>query len=261
MMGCGESELESAEGEEAVAAPGPPPEPRAPEPRAPVPEPGLDLSPRPESPELPRRSPGCRKGRADRRGGARKGRQVRFRLAPTSPGRSEPPAAAAPSEKPAAPQELEAPALQSSLALGLELQAARAAAGGQFDAAKAVEEQLRKSFQTRCGLEESVTEGLNVPRSKRLFRDLVSLQVPEEQVLSAALREKLALLPPQARAPPPKEPPGAGPDMTILCNPETLFYESPHLTLAGLPPLRLQLRPRPSEDTFLMHRTLRRWEA
>jgi hypothetical protein len=45
------------------------------------------------------------------------------------------------------------------LALSLELQAARAAAAGQFDAAKAVEEQLRKSFQTRCGLEESVTEG------------------------------------------------------------------------------------------------------
>lgn len=43
-----------------------------------------------------------------------------------------------------------------------------------------------------------------MPRSKRLFRDLVSLQVPEEQVLNAALREKLALLPPQARVPPPK---------------------------------------------------------
>ncbi|XP_047635641.1 protein phosphatase 1 regulatory subunit 35 isoform X1 [Phacochoerus africanus] len=270
MMGCRESELESVEGGEALAAPGPPPTPRAPEPGAPVPEPGLDLSlslslsPRSESPghRRPDCSPGRRKGRADRRGGARKGRQVRFRLAPPSPVRSEPPpAAAAPNEKPAASQDLGAPAQQSSLALSLELQAARAAARGQFDAAKAVEEQLRKSFQTRCGLEESVAEGLNVPRSKRLFRDLVSLQVPEEQVLKAALREKLALLPPQARAPPPKEPPGPGPDMTILCDPETLFYESPHLTLEGLPPLRLQLRPRPSEDTFLMHRTLRRWEA
>uniref|UniRef100_A0A8C6AKI5 Protein phosphatase 1 regulatory subunit 35 n=1 Tax=Monodon monoceros TaxID=40151 RepID=A0A8C6AKI5_MONMO len=268
MMVCEESELESVEGGEAVADPGPPPEPRAPVPGAPVPEPGLDLSlslsPLSESPGRGRSncSPGRRKGRADRRGGARKGRQVRFRLAPPSPVRSEPPpAAAAPSEKLAAPQDLGTPAQQSSLALSFELQAARAAAGGQFDAAKAVEEQLRKSFQTRCSLEESVAEGLNVPRSKRLFRDLVSLQVPEEQVLNAALREKLALLPPQARAPPPKEPPGPGPDMTILCDPETLFYESPHLTLEGLPPLRLQLRPRPSEDTFLMHRTLRRWEA
>lgn len=188
-MGCGEAELELAEGEEALAAPGPPPEPRAPEPRAPVPEPGLDLSlsSRSETPERPTCCPGQRKGRADRRGGARKGRQVswgkglvaslhtsprppihrpalcsqvRFRLAPLSPVRSEPPpAAAAPSEKPAAPQDLGAPAQQSSLALSLELQAARAAAGGQFDAAKAVEEQLRKSFQTRCGLEESVAEG------------------------------------------------------------------------------------------------------
>ncbi|XP_037362870.1 protein phosphatase 1 regulatory subunit 35 [Talpa occidentalis] len=262
MMGCGDSELKSVRGGETVAAPGPPPAPRAPDPGAPVPEPGLDLSlsPQPESPARSRCSPPGRKGPADRRGGARKGRQVRFHLAPPCPVPLEPPpAAAARSEKPAV-QDLGAPAQQSSLALSLELQAARAAAGGQFDAAKAVEEQLRKSFQTRCGLEESVAEGLNVPRSKRLFRDLVSLQVPEEQVLNAALREKLALLP-QARALSPKEPPGPGPDMTILCDPETLFYESPHLTLDGLPPLRLQLRSRPSEDTFVMHRTLRRWEA
>lgn len=58
-----------------------------------------------------------------------------------------------------APQDLGAPAQHSSLALSLELQAARAAAAGQFDAAKAVEEQLRKSFQTRCIMEESVAEG------------------------------------------------------------------------------------------------------
>uniref|UniRef100_I3MA06 Protein phosphatase 1 regulatory subunit 35 n=1 Tax=Ictidomys tridecemlineatus TaxID=43179 RepID=I3MA06_ICTTR len=317
MRGCGESELKFVEGEEAVESPGPPPEPRAQEPRAPVPEPGLDLSLSPRG----GRSAGVGLGEGAwppscRRPG------VRFHLAPPSPVRPEPLSpAAAPSDKPAAPQELEAPARQSSMALSLELQAARAASMGQFDATKAVEEQLRKSFQIRCGLEDSVAEGelgerpvgrgslsegasltptpsalsgLNVPRSKRLFRDLVSLQVPEEQVLNAALREKLALLPPQARAPPPKvkgpglgldlgspvladspssqpvtllwprlqqEPPGPGPDMTILCDPGTLFYESPHLTLDGLPPLRLQPRPRPSEDTFLMHRTLRRWEA
>ncbi|KAL6034920.1 hypothetical protein STEG23_029346 [Scotinomys teguina] len=249
----------SMEGEEAVEAPGPVPEPRAPEP-----EPGLDLSlspsPLPESPEQRGSSPGRRKGR---RGGSRRGRQVRFRLAPSSPVRPEPlHAPGAPSDDPATPHELQAPALRSSLALSLELQNARAAvASGQFDASKAVEEQLRKSFQTRCVLEETVAEGLNVPRSKRLYRDLVSLQVPEEQVLNAALREKLAMVPPQPRAPPPKEVLGQGPDMTMLCNPDSLCYESPHLTVDELPTLRLQARPRPSEDTFLMHRMLRRWEA
>ncbi|XP_032463048.1 protein phosphatase 1 regulatory subunit 35 isoform X2 [Phocoena sinus] len=173
MMGCEESELESVEEGEAVADPGPPPEPRAPVPGAPVPEPGLDLSlslsPLSESPgrRWSNLSPGRRKGRADRRGGARKGRQVRFRLAPPSPVRCEPPpAAAAPSEKLAAPQDLGTPAQQSSLALSFELQAARAAAGGQFDAAKAVEEQLRKSFQTRCSLEESVAEGATWARAR-----------------------------------------------------------------------------------------------
>ncbi|XP_048224188.1 protein phosphatase 1 regulatory subunit 35 [Perognathus longimembris pacificus] len=272
MMDCGESELESLGGGDALAAPGPPPEPRAPEPLVPVPEPGLDLSLSPQSvsPDPRSPSPGRRKGRAGRRGAARRGRQVRFRLAPPFPTRPEPPvaaaataaaAAAAAAAAPSEAHELEAPAPRSSLALSAELQAARATASGQFDAAKAVEEQLRKSFQTRCGLGESVAEGLNVPRSKRLFRDLVSLQVPEEQVLGAALREKLALLPPQAQAPPPKEPSGLGPDMTVLCDLDTLCYESPHLSQDGLPPLRLQARPRPSEDTFLMHRTLRRWEA
>ncbi|XP_051017905.1 protein phosphatase 1 regulatory subunit 35 [Acomys russatus] len=259
MMGYEACELESMEGEEAVEVPGPPPEPRAPEPRAPEPEPGLDLSlspsPLPESPERRDGSPGRRKGR---RGGRRRGRQVRFHLAPSSPARSEPLG-----DDPAASHELETPTLQSSLALSLELQNARAAiAGGHFDASKAVEEQLRKSFQTRCVLEETVAEGLNVPRSKRLYRDLVSLQVPEKQVLNAALREKLAMLPPpQPRAPPPKEVLGSGPDITMLCSPDSLCYESPHLTVEGLPALRLQARTRPSEDTFLMHRMLRRWEA
>ncbi|XP_055476629.1 protein phosphatase 1 regulatory subunit 35 [Psammomys obesus] len=225
MMGYGASSSESTEGEEAVEAPGPPPEPRAPEPRAPEPEPGLDLSlspsPLPESPKRRDGGPGRRKGR---RGGSRRGRQV-------SGGEAR-----------------------------LELRSARAAAA-HFDAARAVEERLRKSFRARCALEETVAEGLNVPRSRRLYRDLVSLQVPEEQVLSAALQEKLAMLPPQPRAPPPKEVLTPGPDMTMLCNPDSLCYESPHLAVDALPALRLQARPRPSEDTFLMHRMLRRWEA
>lgn len=56
-----------------------------------------------------------------------------------------------------------------------------------------------------------------MPRSKRLYRDLVSLQVPEEQVLNAALREKLAMLPPQPRAPPPKVMEGIqGPELLSL---------------------------------------------
>ncbi|CAD7681241.1 unnamed protein product [Nyctereutes procyonoides] len=98
--------------------------------------------------------------------------------------------------------------------------------GSQLERHVGQEKQLALSWDL---LPDIVAEGLNGPHSKRLFRDLVSLQVPEEQVLNAALKEKLALLPPQAR-------------------------ESPHLTLDGLSPLHL-LWPRPSEDTFLMHRS------
>ncbi|XP_060223915.1 protein phosphatase 1 regulatory subunit 35 isoform X2 [Meriones unguiculatus] len=158
MMGYGASSSESTEGEEAVEAPGPPPEPRVPEPRAPEPEPGLDLSlspsPLPESPQRRDGGPGRRKGR---RGGSRRGRQVRFLLAPRASGGPEP-AAAAPGDGPAAPHELEAPGLQSSLALSLELRSARAAAA-HFDAARAVEQRLRTSFRARCALEETVAEG------------------------------------------------------------------------------------------------------
>lgn len=89
MLGYGASELGSMEGEEAVEAPGPAPEPRAPEPRAPEPEPGLDLSlspsPLPESPERRGGSPGRRKGR---RGGGRRGRQVSGGVARPPAGRA-----------------------------------------------------------------------------------------------------------------------------------------------------------------------------
>lgn len=94
MMGFGTSALESIESEEALEAPGPPPEPRAPEPRAPEPEPGLDLSlspsPLPESPKQRKNSPGQRKGR---RGGSRRGRQV-------SSVKARPPARRAPRNPP-----------------------------------------------------------------------------------------------------------------------------------------------------------------
>lgn len=83
MMGCEESEIKLVKREEAVVAPGPPPEPRALDPGAPEPEPGLDLSlsPRSESPERQTRSPRRRKWGANQRGGARKGRQVSWRKA------------------------------------------------------------------------------------------------------------------------------------------------------------------------------------
>lgn len=72
--------------------------------------------------------------------------------------------------------------------MSLELRDARAAVvGGRFDASKAVEEQLRKSFQTRCALEESVAEGEE--------------DRPAPPRPAAALWERGAALTPASRAP------------------------------------------------------------
>uniref|UniRef100_A0A6I8NZ91 Protein phosphatase 1 regulatory subunit 35 C-terminal domain-containing protein n=1 Tax=Ornithorhynchus anatinus TaxID=9258 RepID=A0A6I8NZ91_ORNAN len=165
-----------------------------PEPRgavAPRPEPGLDLSLSPRTSPGPSPEPPCMGILRPRGGGGGgKRRQVRFLLDPR-PSRD---ASAEPGPEPGSPA---APELHSSLGLQLQLQRAAAQeADDEFDALRAAEEQLRTSFLTRCGLDGSLAEGLNVPRSRRLFRDLVSLQVPEEAVLSEALRERLALLPP-----------------------------------------------------------------
>lgn len=41
---------------------------------------------------------------------------------------------------------------------------------------------------------------MNIPREQQLYRGLVSLQVPEEEVLSSAVQEKLVLAGPQPGA-------------------------------------------------------------
>ncbi|XP_001371934.3 protein phosphatase 1 regulatory subunit 35 [Monodelphis domestica] len=251
-----------------LGAPGVEPEPFA---SKPEPEPGLDLSlsPGSRSPEQPCSILRREGARAEGRRGRQRARQVRFHLA--SPGQS-PSSRASPSqgklstgellEKCEALTSLESPGLQSTLALGQQLESVReATALGQFDALKAAGEQLKSSFLSRCEMEENISEGLNVPRSQRLYRDLVSLQVPKEQVLNAALMERLALLPPQPQVPPHKEVPAAGPELSILCDPQSLAHESPHLILEGFPLLKLRPQPHPAEDTFLMHQTLRRWDT
>ncbi|XP_036624427.1 protein phosphatase 1 regulatory subunit 35 [Trichosurus vulpecula] len=255
-----------------VGAAGIEPEPFA---SKPEPEPGLDLSlspsPGPRSPEPP-----CsilRLGGARSRGrrGRQRERQVRFHLASPSPPSSSsvsPPRGKLPTNEPLEECEalahLVAPGLQSTLVLGQQLESLReVTALGQFDALKAAEQQLKSSFLSRCEMEENVSEGLNMPRSQRLYKDLVSLQVPKEQVLNAALMERLALLPPQPQVPihKIKEVPAAGPELSILCDPQSLARESPHLILEGFPLLKLKPQTRPAEDTFLMHQTLRRWDT
>ncbi|CAM2110594.1 unnamed protein product [Caretta caretta] len=152
--------------------------------------------------------------------------------------------------------DLAAPQLLTSLALGEEVQAA---ARQGFDAHRAAQELLATSFLARCSVEGKAAAGMNIPREQQLYQGLVSLQVPAEEVLSSALREKLSLLPSQPE--PHREPDPGGPDLLMFYEPLELFAETPYLGVEGLPPLRLQPHVRPPASAFLMFRKVQQWEA
>ncbi|KAL8177024.1 UNVERIFIED_CONTAM: hypothetical protein K2H54_040939 [Gekko kuhli] len=100
---------------------------------------------------------------------------------------------------------------------------------------------------------------MNIPREQQLYQGLVSLQVPEEEVLCSAVQEKLALAGPRPEGR--KEPASEGPDLMAFYNPEELFTETPFLEVEGLPPLERKPRTRDPAATFLMYRKLRQWDS
>ncbi|XP_070586270.1 protein phosphatase 1 regulatory subunit 35 isoform X2 [Erythrolamprus reginae] len=186
-------------------------------------------------------------------------RHVRFRMAEQKEG----PPRGAPARRshrspPATHHQLGAPLPHSSLALGAEVQATRMQA---FDARQAAEQLVRSSFVARCAKEARVGEGLNIPREQQLYRGLISLQVPADEVLSSAVQERLALVHyhPEDR----KEAgaAGDGPDLMTFYRPWELFTETPFLEVGGLPPLKLQARRRHPATTFLMYRKLQQWDS
>ncbi|XP_020655470.3 protein phosphatase 1 regulatory subunit 35 [Pogona vitticeps] len=154
------------------------------------------------------------------------------------------------------PAPLAVPVPHSTLALGAEVQAAREQG---FNAQQAAEELVQRSFVTRCAVEARVSEGVNIPRDQQLYHGLVSLHVPEEELLSSVVQEKLALVRhrPEAR----QEAHGTGPDLLAFYNPEELFTETPYLEVEGLPPLKLQPQTRDPSTTFFMYRKLHQWDS
>ncbi|XP_054851179.1 protein phosphatase 1 regulatory subunit 35 [Eublepharis macularius] len=195
-------------------------------------------------------------------------RQVRFRLdsgeeeggGPELPGQAAESLAgvlAREDWRPEPPRGLGAPVLHSSAALGAEVRAAREQA---FDARQAARQRLRSSFVARCAAEARVGEGMNIPREQQLYQGLVSLQVPAEELVSSAVREKLALTGPrlpEAR----KEAACKGPDLLAFYDPEELFTETAFLDVEGLPPLEPKPRTRDAAATFVMYRKLRQWDS
>ncbi|XP_062904887.1 protein phosphatase 1 regulatory subunit 35 isoform X1 [Mobula hypostoma] len=126
------------------------------------------------------------------------------------------------------------PEYNTSLALGQELQQLKAAS---FDAKKAAADQLKRSLVTRQCMEGKVTEGLNVPKDQLRYRGLVSLEVPVDEVLNVAVREKMQLVKPRVE----NKQPTVGveaPDLMVFYRASELLVEEPHLSVDGLPPLK-----------------------
>ncbi|XP_062994732.1 protein phosphatase 1 regulatory subunit 35 isoform X2 [Elgaria multicarinata webbii] len=253
------------------------------------PPPSQSLSPDPEVALTPERScTGRAGGGILRRPRQQKlpRRQVRFRLgsipeelrrSSLDPSRevgkaqsisssSSPPVAITPKTEPGrgssgdgwhqSPNMLTTPIPHSTLALGAEVQAVRAQ---EFDARQAAEELVQRSFVARCAVGARVGEGMNIPRDQQLYQGLVSLHVPEEELLSSAVQEQLLLV--RHRTEPRKELDCAGPDLLAFYHPEELFTESPFLEVEGLPALKLQPRTRDPATTFFMYRKLQQWDS
>ncbi|XP_032092717.1 protein phosphatase 1 regulatory subunit 35 [Thamnophis elegans] len=180
-------------------------------------------------------------------------RHVHFRIAEPAAEEKEPRGAPARSRSPPAPHQLGAPLPHSSLALGAEVRATRQQA---FDARQAAEQLVQRSFVARCAAEARVGEGLNIPREQQLYRGLISLQVPAEEVLSSARRPLLQYQPGER-----KEAAGEGPDLMTFYRPRELFTETPFLEVGGLPPMKLQAQRRHPATTFLMYRKLQQWAS
>ncbi|XP_053122389.1 protein phosphatase 1 regulatory subunit 35 isoform X2 [Hemicordylus capensis] len=173
----------------------------------------------------------------------------------TGPPKGEPTGGAAADAWQQPPSTLAAPVPHSTLALGAEVQALRAEG---FNARQAAEDLVQRSFVARCVVEARVGEGMNIPRDQQLYQGLVSLEVPEDELLNSAVQEKLVLVRsrPEARKPDP-----AGPDLLAFYDPQELFTETPFLEVEGLPPLKLQPRARDPAATFLMYRKLQQWDS
>ncbi|XP_023650598.1 protein phosphatase 1 regulatory subunit 35 isoform X2 [Paramormyrops kingsleyae] len=83
--------------------------------------------------------------------------------------------------------------LNTTLALKAELEDQ---AEKEFDPRRAVQQRLKASAYTKSNISVRATGGVNIPRSQNLYRELVSISVPEDQLISQALYDRLKLVPP-----------------------------------------------------------------
>ncbi|XP_077394034.1 protein phosphatase 1 regulatory subunit 35 [Festucalex cinctus] len=149
---------------------------------------------------------------------------------------------------------LEEVELNSTLALKAELLALQ---GAEFNTQKAVQETLQKVEQTKRLINSRVTQGVNVSRSQTLFTSLVSVDVPESELISQAVEDRLVLAPPPQRL-----------DNKVAESPSAVIFFTPDLFRQKPLPMEEELvnrnptpSPRPASSTFDLYQRRNRWEA
>ncbi|XP_044130020.1 protein phosphatase 1 regulatory subunit 35 [Bufo gargarizans] len=145
---------------------------------------------------------------------------------------------------------LAAPRVHSSAALRSEV---RREAQQEFDPEMAVRTELLRSFTVRRGVESEAAKALNVCRVHNLYRGLVSVEPPAEQMQRLTARQRR----PEHREVPHIE----GPDVFAFSDPCERYTETPHLKVEGLPPLPLRPRSRPAHTVFDMFHKLGQWAS
>ncbi|XP_037545303.1 protein phosphatase 1 regulatory subunit 35 [Nematolebias whitei] len=128
--------------------------------------------------------------------------------------------------------------------------------GAEFNSQKALQETLQKSERTKNLINARAAEVVNVSRSQLLFNSLVSVSVPDDQLISQVLQDRLLLAPPRCHDPEPVE----GPSLLFfttsdLIRQKPLPQEEEPGTQKPLP------MPRPAYFTFDLFKRRRCWEA
>ncbi|KAI8517231.1 hypothetical protein Bbelb_058120 [Branchiostoma belcheri] len=155
-----------------------------------------------------------------------------------------------------APEEcvLARPEFNTTLALGKELQKLKF---GEFDAKAAALEKLKTSEQVQEKVSEKSAEGVNIAPAEQKYKDLVSLDVPVQRVLEAAVEEKLSMVKDVKHEKPQVQ---EEPDIMDFFT-DDLVFESADYSTSHIPPVTASLQTAPTHMTFDLYRHMQMWEG
>ncbi|XP_035696733.1 uncharacterized protein LOC118430130 [Branchiostoma floridae] len=128
---------------------------------------------------------------------------------------------------------------------------------GEFDAKAAALEKLKTSEQVQEKVSEKSAEGVNIAPAEQKYRDLVSLDVPVQSVLEAAVEEKLSMVKDVRHERPQVQ---EEPDIMDFFT-DDLMFESADYSTTHIPPVTASLQTAPPHMTFDLYRHMQMWEG